>query len=81
MSQDKNPSSQIAIRFNQDLQLKGLAERTQLYSLLESCILEEGMLDIIRMSTSLFLAERLARTTRAGSKVEMTSLYQFEPLR
>ena len=29
MSQDKNPSSQIAIRFKQDLQLKGLGERTQ----------------------------------------------------
>ena len=37
MSQDKNPSSQIAIRFKQDLQLKGLAERTQLYCLLAYC--------------------------------------------
>jgi len=37
MSQDKNPSSQIAIRFNQDLQLKALAERKQLYSLLAYC--------------------------------------------
>jgi site-specific recombinase XerD len=29
MSQDKQPSSPIAIRFKQDLQLKGLGERTQ----------------------------------------------------
>jgi len=69
MSQDKNPSSQIAIRFKQDLQLKGLAERTQLYSLSASCIFGEGMLGIIRMSTSLFLAERFAMSATLASPI------------
>ena len=69
MSRDKNPFSPIAIRFEQDLQLKGLAERTQLYSLLASCIFGEGMLDIIRMSTSLFLAERLAISATLASPI------------
>jgi len=69
MSQDKNPSSQITIRFKQDLQLKGLAERTQLYSLSASCILGEGMLDINRMFTSSFLAERLARSATLASLI------------